>query len=149
MINAMLEGVARLMRVGDRTVGVEQRDWALEVKVEAASGSTETRLLELRIFDFAGQAEYLFTHHMFLGANGLCIVAFDLHKYRAHHLRRMLLQFVGMLQSRVPVLASLAVPLAQRWLVSTSASILVLHPIYFVLLEPVDISGNYAADQSV
>ncbi|CAE8734311.1 unnamed protein product [Polarella glacialis] len=97
LINSMVEGVSRLMRVGDRTVGVEQRQWGMPVQVQGAD-----KTIDLRIFDFAGQAEYLFTHHMFLTANGLCVVAFDLHKYRPHHLQRMVVSFLEALQSRVP-----------------------------------------------
>ncbi|CAK0849633.1 unnamed protein product [Prorocentrum cordatum] len=111
LINAMVEGAARCMRVGDRTVGVEQRAWRLPVVV--GPGGDEGKLereIDLRIFDFAGQAAYsLFTHHMFLTHHGLCIVAFDLHKYRPHHIKRMVLYFIGVLQSRVPGAAVLIV----------------------------------------
>ena len=74
LINAMTEGESRLVRVGDRTVGVEQRMYEIkaEVEVEAAAaaaatvaGSATTTAmakkkitLQLRIFDFAGQREY-------------------------------------------------------------------------------------------
>ena len=82
LINAMTEGESRLVRVGDRTVGVEQRMYEIkaEVEVEAAAAGTEAAAgaaaaatvagsattamvkkeitLQLRIFDFAGQREY-------------------------------------------------------------------------------------------
>ena len=81
LINAMTEGESRLVRVGDRTVGVEQRMYEIkaEVEVEAAAAGTEAAVaaaatvvgpattaamvkkeitLQLRIFDFAGQREY-------------------------------------------------------------------------------------------
>ena len=83
LINAMTEGESRLVRVGDRTVGVEQRMYEIkaEVEVEAAAAGTEAGAvaaavaaeagsatttamvkkeitLQLRIFDFAGQREY-------------------------------------------------------------------------------------------
>ena len=67
LINAMTEGESRLVRVGDRTVGVEQRMYEIkaEVEVEAAAAGTEVGAvvkkeitLQLRIFDFAGQREY-------------------------------------------------------------------------------------------
>jgi hypothetical protein len=37
LINAMLEGGSRLVRVGDRTVGVEQREWAVEVPMKGTA----------------------------------------------------------------------------------------------------------------
>ena len=70
LINAMTEGESRLVRVGDRTVGVEQRMYEIKAEVEAGAVATEAGsvtttamvkkeiTLQLRIFDFAGQREY-------------------------------------------------------------------------------------------
>ena len=65
LINAMTEGESRLVRVGDRTVGVEQRMYEIKAEVEVEAGSATTTAmvkkeitLQLRIFDFAGQREY-------------------------------------------------------------------------------------------
>jgi hypothetical protein len=53
LINAMVERVSRLTRIGDRTVGIEQRDWTVPLKERK-----RRKNVVLKIFDFAGQDEY-------------------------------------------------------------------------------------------
>jgi ribosome biogenesis GTPase A len=50
LVNAMVERVSRLTRVGDRTVGIEQRNWTVLLQ--------NGKRLVLKVLDFAGQDEY-------------------------------------------------------------------------------------------
>ncbi len=53
LINAMVERVSRLTRIGDRTVGIEQREWTVPLRERKRA-----KHVVLKIFDFAGQDEY-------------------------------------------------------------------------------------------
>jgi len=95
LINAMVEKVSRLTRVGDRTVGIEQRQWTIPLE-------NGRKPLNLKVLDFAGQDEYYITHHLYLTARALYIIAFDLSTYEDADFDRVLLFFLRSLQMRVP-----------------------------------------------
>merc|ERR1719148_370896 len=75
LINGMINPAATaLTRVGDRTVGIEKRTWAMHRE-------ENQHPVNLLTYDFAGQEEYYITHHLFLGSKALYIIAFDLSKF--------------------------------------------------------------------
>jgi len=72
LINALLLDHSKLVRKGDRTLGIEQRQWIVH------SNDNSHRPYELTVLDFAGQDEYYVTHHLYLSSRALYLVAFDL-----------------------------------------------------------------------
>jgi GTPase SAR1 family protein len=97
LINAMIEKVSRLTRAGDRTVGIGQRNWVLPLE-----GKNAGKQLTLKMLDFAGQDEYYLTHHMYLTARAMYVIAFDLYTYKDEDFERVILFFLRSLQMRVP-----------------------------------------------
>jgi len=94
LINGLIQqDVRALTRVGDRTVGIEQRTWVMD--------RSETYPANLLIYDFAGQEEYYITHHLFLGSKALYILAFDLSKYNDSLLDQQIIFWWDSIQNRV------------------------------------------------
>jgi len=95
LINGMINPNARaLTRVGDRTVGIEKRTWAIQ-------RNKNQHPVNLLTYDFAGQEEYYITHHLFLGSKALYIIAFDLSKYEPGTLDKQILLWWESIQNRV------------------------------------------------
>ena len=94
LINGLTEATARLMRRGDRTVGIETRTHSFP-----RPDKPEVNLL---IHDFAGQQEYYASHHVFLSERALYIIAFDLSKYSKASYMRQIDFWWSAIQDRVP-----------------------------------------------
>jgi len=95
LINGLINPcTTALTRVGDRTVGIEKRTWAMQ-------RNEEQRPVNLLTYDFAGQEEYYITHHLFLGSKALYIIAFDLSKYKHGTLDSQIMLWWDSIQNRV------------------------------------------------
>jgi len=95
LINGLINpDAAALTRVGDRTVGIEKRTWAMERDESEQS-------VNMLTYDFAGQEEYYITHHLFLGSKALYIVAFDLSTYEPKTLDKQIMLWWDSIQNRV------------------------------------------------
>jgi len=95
LINGLINpSTAALTRVGDRTVGIEKRNWVMQRNEEQCS-------VNLLTYDFAGQEEYYITHHLFLGSKALYIIAFDLSKYKQETLDSQIMLWWNSIQNRV------------------------------------------------
>lgn len=95
LINGLIDpDTTALTRIGDRTVGIEKRIWAME-------RSEHEQPVNLLTYDFAGQEEYYITHHLFLGTRALYIIAFDLNKYEDHLIDHQITLWWNSIQNRV------------------------------------------------